>query len=67
MPTSTHIKENIQLGMAYRFRGLSTVMAGSMVVHRQTWCLEKELSILHPDQQAAGRERERESGPGLSI
>lgn len=37
MTTTTLVKKNIQLGMAYRFRDLVPLL-GSMVTHRQTWC-----------------------------
>lgn len=48
MTTTTLIKENIELGLAYRFRGLvhDHGLHGSMHV-------EKELRALHLDPQAA--------------
>ena len=37
--TTTLIKENISLGLAYRFRGLFHYHhGGNMAASRQTWC-----------------------------
>ena len=48
------IKENIYLGLAYRFRGLVHYHHGGKHGSLQAdMVLEKELRVLHLDQQAA--------------
>ena len=57
MTTATLIKENSYLGLDYSFRGL--VHYPHVRKHGSTQAdmeLEKEPRVLHPDQQAAGRE-----------
>ena len=58
MTTATPVKENIDLGLAYGFRGSVHQYHhgrkhGSM---QADMVLEKELRLLHSDQQAAARE-----------
>jgi hypothetical protein len=52
---STHIKDNIYLGLAYNFRGLVHYHHGKQHGTMQVdMVLEKELRILQFDQKAAG-------------
>jgi hypothetical protein len=53
-------EEGVQLGLAYSFRGLIYFHYGGK--HGSMWAdvgLEKELRVLHPDPQPAGREQHR--------
>ena len=60
MTTATLRKETISLWLAYGFRILIHYHLGGKHGSTQTdTVLEKELRVLHLDQQAAGRERER--------
>ena len=57
MTMSTLIKENISLGLAYSFRGLVHYHYGGEHGGTQAdTVLEKELRVLHLDQQATGDE-----------
>ena len=65
MTMATLIKDNIELGLAYSFRGLVHYHHGRKHGGMQAdMVLEEELRALHLDQQAAGRDFE---SPGLNL
>lgn len=57
MTKATLLMENIQVGLAYRFRGVLCYSEGMKHGGMQAdIVLRKNPRVLHPDQQAAGRE-----------
>ena len=57
MTTATLLKDNIEFGLAYTFRGLIHYRhGGNHGTMQADMLLEKELRVLHLDRQAAGRE-----------
>ena len=66
MTTAAPIKDNILMGLAYRSRALVHYHHGRKHGGVQAdMVLEKKLRVLHPGQQAAGREYD--TGPGFSL
>ena len=70
MTTATPIKKNISLELAYSFRGLACYRHGGKHSGKQGGMqadmkLQKQLGVLHSDQQEA--RRECHAGPGLIV
>jgi hypothetical protein len=64
MTIATLIKESFELGLAYSFRGLVLYHHGRKHGRVQAdWVMEKQLRVLHPDQQTAGGELRPQSPP----
>ena len=62
MTTTALVKGDISLRLAYNFKGLVHYHHGGKY---GVIVLEKELRVLHPDRQAAGRDCH--AGCGLSV
>jgi hypothetical protein len=68
MTTATHIGEKRLIGGSLQFQRFSPLSSWWEAWWHAGRCDSGEVArVLHPDQLAAGRETETETGPGLSI